>query len=246
MAEKAKYIKMTSPAGVAVFPYVNYGSPSKKYKKEDEFEYKITLALTPGDPGVDEFVVKMNEMAQEAFDEAKSEISAELKAAKAATEKKKLKKNLDRLELSEPFSPELDDEKEETGRLLISFKQNSSFTTKKGEIIDKIITLFDSTGAVIPKNAQQAVWAGSICKVGFDVGPFYMAATDLAGISKKLAAVQIISLVTKGEVSAESYGFGDEGESYVAPDEVNVGVDSASGGAYSESSADAADNIPDF
>jgi hypothetical protein len=129
-AKKQKYVKMTSPAGVAVFPYLNAGAPSKKYKKEDEFEYKVTLALVPGEEGVDEFILKLSTMTDAAFESALSELKAELAELEGRSKPPKqkvkaLKENIERLKRSDVFKQELDDDDEETGRILISFKMNS-------------------------------------------------------------------------------------------------------------------------
>lgn len=103
------------------------------------------------------------------------------------------------------------------GDTYFKFKTKSTYTTKAGDILNRVIPIYDSQGKPLPKNTD--VGHGSIVKVAYTIHPYYKTKT-IKGLTLYLNAVQVLELVEKGERDAGSYGFGAEEGGYVAPDEV--------------------------
>ena len=98
-----------------------------------------------------------------------------------------------------PFAEELDDEGKATGNIIIRFKSSykpSMFDSKANPMVDV------------------NVWSGSEIKVNGSIAPYHTALIG-AGVSLRLRAVQVITLVEGGQ-SAGGYGFEEqEGYEYV-------------------------------
>lgn len=92
---------------------------------------------------------------------------------------------------------------------LIKAKQKASGMDRDGRRWTAAPALFDAKGQPIKDRDQLAnMWSGTVGRISFDACPFYQAAIG-AGITLRLRAVQIISLI-EGGGSAESFGFGEE------------------------------------
>lgn len=184
MAEKKERNKMfTTPKGIAAYPWLT--KPDTKFKQAGEFSIRLKV---PADEAAG--LVKLIEEARE----------ANFAAVKADNPKKIVK------EADPPYRPELDDEGNETGNILFTFKQSAVIKTKDGEIIKVTIKIFDAKGQPI---VGKIVGAGSTVKVAFQLNPFYTALIG-AGIGLRLKAVQVIDLIEPQGGSASSYGFGEE------------------------------------
>lgn len=106
-------------------------------------------------------------------------------------------------------------ENDEEGRIVLKFKQKAKITKKNGEKINIKLPQFDSRGK--PMEAAN-IGRDSVIKVNFSVRPYYLPTTKTCGLSLRPVAVQVIQLNEfSGGGTAESYGFGDEGEGYEAP-----------------------------
>ena len=89
------------------------------------------------------------------------------------------------------------------------FKMKASGKDKKtGKPWSRKPTIFDAKGK--PMTPVPSIWGGTIGKVSFEVGPYFVQGQAMAGISLSLNAVQIIELRSGGGGTAESYGFGEE------------------------------------
>lgn len=92
---------------------------------------------------------------------------------------------------------------------VVKAKQKASGMDRDGRRWTAAPALFDAKGVPIKdRNQLKDMWSGTVGRISFDACPFYQAAIG-AGITLRLRAVQIISLV-EGGGSAESYGFGEE------------------------------------
>jgi hypothetical protein len=99
-----------------------------------------------------------------------------------------------------PFSPEVDDQGNETGNIVFKFKSKRQ------------PKLYDAKGKVITKNLQVA--SGTVAKVATAINPY---ATGInVGVSLYLNDVQIIELVEYGKGSLfgqeDGFEFDDDGE----------------------------------
>ena len=195
--EKKQYETFTSPKGTAVWPHLN--APDTQYK--DEGEYHVKLALDPAkDPKVQPFLDEL----QARFDTYVDEVKAEVGAAKA----KKLKFN-------EPFTAELDDEGEETGKVLVKFKMKAQYKAKDGTTKTNKPRFFDARGNPVANPAT--IGNGSILRISYGIAGY--STPQGTGISLYLNAVQIVELVeyTGTGGSAQSYGFEAEEDGYQSP-----------------------------
>lgn len=196
--EKRKYINFVTPAGVAIWPRVN--TPDTKFNPDGAYSARLAFAPT----AIQEFIDKYTETLDE-FEVTKR---AELAETAKGTDKKKAKaaaeslKNLTRVEIGKP---EIGDDGEETGRILINFKLNAKYTNKDtGKTTLYVPKLFDSKG----KATTVAVWGGSVLKIAGTVNPYFSAKDDEIGVSFRLSGVKIIKLVTKGGQTADTMGLG--------------------------------------
>lgn len=102
------------------------------------------------------------------------------------------------------------------GDTVFKFKTKSTYKTKSGDIMNRVIPIYDSQGKPLPKNVD--VGHGSIVKVAFSIHPYYKTKT-IKGLTLYLNAVQVLEMVERSdERSAESFGFGAESGGYVAPE----------------------------
>ena len=112
----------------------------------------------------------------------------------------------------------------EDGNLEFNFKCKASGITKTGQAWTQKPKVFDSKGKPIPKDIL--VWGGTTMKVAYEVIPYSNNMLG-SGVSLRLKAVQIQELVSGGGASADTYGFKEETNGYVAeavesfPEEAN-------------------------
>jgi hypothetical protein len=104
-----------------------------------------------------------------------------------------------------PYFSEIDDDGNETGNIIFKLKQKAEITSKTGKTINMKVRLFDSKGK--PLN-NVAVWGGSKVKCAGSLMPYYTPTLGV-GVSMKLAACQVIDLVTS-DSSADTFGFNEE------------------------------------
>jgi hypothetical protein len=92
---------------------------------------------------------------------------------------------------------------------VIKTKMKAKGIDRDGRAWSAAPALFDAKGnAVKDRDSLKGMWSGTVGKVSFEACPFHQAAIG-AGITLRLKAVQIISLI-EGGGSAEGYGFGEE------------------------------------
>lgn len=192
---RTEYVSIVTPTGVAVYPHLNrpdaYKDPNTGVSGKPQ--YKVNLSLTQ----------------EQATPLIKDIEEAKAKALAMIPEGKKQK------ESDDPYYNELDDDGQETGRVIFKFKMNSQIKTKDGRTIDMQPRLFDAQGTLMTECDD--IWGGSSLRVSADLIPFYVAAVG-AGVSLRLKAVQVIELKTGGGASASSYGF-DSTEGFTASQE---------------------------
>src|SRR5574340_143827 len=189
-AEKKEYEKITTPAGIAIYPWLS--RPQAKYKKPDEFEYKCTLAVDAKLPETVALMKLLNAKAEAAFKEALEKCNP--------ADKKKLDKHV-------PFELEVGEDEKETGRVLFKVKQSTVIQGKKGPI-EITLRFFDAAGNKLEK--VPPIYTGSKIKLSCTPVEFYNPAGKVAGVTLRLRAVQIIDLVGGQSAKAEDYGFTPE------------------------------------
>ena len=186
---KNQYEKMVSPAGIAVWPYLN--SPDTKFDNGGAGEYKVSVKLTEAaaQPVIDKLQKILDQYHAE-------EISQNPKVKQFNTHL--------------PIQEEVDDQGNLTGNWLLKVKQKAQITTANG-IVDMKVALFDAKRR--PTNAE--IGGGSTLKVATTIVPYTMPSNKSVGISLRLNAVQVINLVEGGKdgdgsMFDEEDGFTDE------------------------------------
>ena len=166
-------------------------------------EYQIKVALEADARGAAAWLKKMEALVDAEFDAV-------------LEENPKLKKVLKKKEVGQV---EYDDDGEETGRILFSFKQKAEITykdRKTGEekVFKKTVGLVDSKGQHIKKPIKAG--PGSEVYLSFEPNAYYTAKDKEVGMSfNRLAGVQLMKLVEyegSGEQSAEDMGFAQHDE----------------------------------
>ena len=100
------------------------------------------------------------------------------------------------------------------GDTVFKFKTKSTYKTKSGDIMNRVIPIYDSQGKPLSKNVD--VGHGSIVKVAFSLHPYYKTKT-IKGLTLYLNAVQVLELVKRNdERGADAFGFGAVEGGFVA------------------------------
>lgn len=183
---------LKTPAGNAIWPKLT--KPDTKFNAEGEYTTKLAIPC---------------EEAQELIAELDKAYEQSQEIAKERNPGKKIK------QAAKPYTLEEDDQGNETGNIILSFKCKAKLTDKQGNSFPNAPKLFDSKNKEFPKD--QDIWGGSTLRIAFNPVPYYTAMVG-AGVSLRLKAVQVINLVSGGGGgNGASYGFGEE-DGYVAPE----------------------------
>jgi hypothetical protein len=242
-----KYVsgpKFTTPRAPAIWPRLN--EADTKFDAAGVFECKQELPLD--DATVQKIKAKALELAQAKYEEVKEQLSGDpmvffdedLYDAKVAELKKNgkaaLVKKLRLITLVEPLAPEVDDEGEETGTVMLKAKMKASGTYKSGpktgQSWSRKPTIFNAKGVEL-KNPPK-IGSGSEVKMSIELNPYFAASDGTVGCSFRMEAVQLITLVAFGQRDASAHGFSNEDG-----DDID---DSTSGGFSDETGGGAADD----
>jgi hypothetical protein len=193
--EKRKPLeKFRTPIGIAVYPRLN--APDTKYKPEGEYSAKIRLSEDDAAP----LMKRIDELAAAKFDEEKNLL---LEAKKMSAYKTLKMTDL-------PYKAVFDSEGEETGEVEFNVKMKAQYTAKDNTVVKMTPRLFDASTPPQPLAPSVQIWGGSLIKVAGEFNPF---ATKIGvGVSLRLSAVQVITLVTGGSKGSDAGSFGFEGE----------------------------------
>lgn len=176
-------IKLTTP--VCKFQYPKLIEPETKFNPEGV--YKVTAVLDAAD-------------ATDIADQLDSLLTRHKESLKIQAPSQKFK-------LADlPYGYE---DIDGTPSFVIKAKMKAKGIDRDGRAWSSAPALFDAKGrAVKDRESLKGMWSGTVGKVSFEACPFHQAAIG-AGITLRLKAVQIISLI-EGGGSAEGYGFGEE------------------------------------
>ena len=198
MAEKKqRRVLFVTPAGEAVWPYVNSPDDQPINGNSQTPAFKCRLRLDDDD---DSPVVangkKTDESLKELLDRQVDEAWDTLTTDMTPKQVKKFEKEY-------PYEIEEDDNDEPTGKILFNFKQNATIKVK-GQERKVTIGIYDAKRNKI----TDMVGSGSTLKIRFTVRPYAMASTNKIGIRLDFNAVQVLNLVGFG--GGNSDGFEDE------------------------------------
>lgn len=192
---KQKFERFQTPIGTAVFPHLT--EADRKFDQKGVYHTKLAIPA---------------EDAQELVDQL--EAARDRYAEEVRSEKAKYK----RYKLADVCEDEVDDEGNDTGRLIFKFKRPASFE-KDGEV--KRINppaIFDAANNPLD---SVDLWGGSEIIIAGHIRPYAMDSTKQIGVSLRVDGVQILNLVTGGARTAEDFGF-EQREGYEAPSVENT------------------------
>ena len=180
MATKKKKTMMTTPKGIAAWPWLN--TPDTRW--DDVGVYSVTLLLER-----EEASILLEESLKPFF-----------KVGYEAVLHEQGKKSLKTASL--PWSDEEDDEGNATGKVKFKFKNKSSYV-HDGEKVENRVVLLDTQKSVI----QSRVGGGSVIRVGFEPYVWYVPSMGV-GMTLRVRAVQVIELVEyNGSGGADAFDF---------------------------------------
>lgn len=218
--------KLTSPRGTFVFPKLT--EPDTKFKAEGEYSVKLRLAA--GDDATQAFLAKLEPLHAAAVVKGEAEF-AKLPVAS--------RKKLGKATVNPFYSEVFDKETEEpTGEIEVKFTMKASGVVKDGPRKGKPWTqapdIFDAKGHAMTK--PPAIWGGTVGKVSFEVGDYFIPGTGVCGLTLGLRGVQVIDLVSAGGArSAKEHGFGEEDGGYEYEEAAGGGGDT---GTHAEGASD--------
>lgn len=219
-------------AGIGRYPRLN--TPDDKFSPGDP-KYDVQLIIDPNEDALfgkesKNLIATAEVMRDEFAATVKArllESAAEFKAAKQGAKAKAASDKAAALKVADVGKMDVDNEGEETGKVIIRPKMKAKVKRKDGSVQERKPVVFDAKGLKL-KNPP-IIGGGSKMKLAITIQPYHMESTNEVGITFYLNAVQIIELVTGGERSAEGYGFGAE-EGYEAEAEESFGGNAGTSG----------------
>lgn len=201
--KKPKLEPITSPKGVAKFPHLNI--PDTKFKAGGEYHVNVICSRADALKSIE----KLEKLSTKAYDDAKAEIEASI-ASSTGEKKAKAKKALEALKQGDlPVKPLYDDEGNETDQVAMVFKCNATYTDKQGDTKEIKPKLFAADGSEFPAGVD--IWSGSVVRASGLINPYYVPGTNMAGVSLRLSAVQVIK-VNNGSSGGDASRYGFEPE----------------------------------
>jgi hypothetical protein len=220
LALKQKAPQYTTPAGEFVWPWLNKYDDRPIKGKPQKAAYKLSLRYAANNPAWLKMQAKLDELVEAAYVKAVEDnpkkYGEDAFNEMSPVDQKKVKANkIGIIERQYPYAPELGEDNEETGHVVLKLKQNAFFKDKKtGEEREAFVALFDASGRPIDRK-KVMIYGGSTGVASFTTRPYLVDSTNGAGISLDLKAVQVLQLVTSSQRSAGSYGFAaQDGYSY--------------------------------
>lgn len=175
----AKVNAYETPKGIAIHPWIN--KPDTKYAPDGVFKMQLKLKLA--DANVQNLKVLVDEAAQVAFDVETKDLTA--------GEKKKWT-------LYVPYTLEEDDEGNETGYIIFTFKRNRIIKLQGGDTKELQVYIYDSKGNVPEAGKEPSIWGGTELKTLFTFRNVKVPGTKNAGVKLDFSAVKVFKL-SKGE-----------------------------------------------
>lgn len=180
-------VKIVTPRGVAKWPHLQV--PDTKFKESGEYRLDFVI---PEDEA-EELLAQIDELNEKFYAKAKEGLKP--------VEAKRLVK-------ATPYKREEDDEGQETGNIIITFKRDAVRTTKEGVQHTFKPEIYDAAGSLVTEDLK--IGTGTVLKVSCIARPMGTNPLKLAGVKLLFKAAQVIELTQWGGGTAESNGFGKE------------------------------------
>ena len=189
---KKKHVTVTSPEGIARYPWLN--EPDTKFDADGV--YKVELVIPKDEAQT--FIGTIQDVADKAMEEFQSD-----------NPRKKLKT------APLPIKDHVDDDGNETGDVAIKFKLKA-IGGSGANTWEQRPVLFDSKLRPMTEN----IGGGSNIRVGCEVVP-YNSPTIGVGVTLRLKSVQCLNLIEYGGAGADAWEF-DTVEGFVSTGETNT------------------------
>lgn len=211
MAEARKKLpQFTSERGTFRYPKLTEPDLGNEDYPKPDGEYSVQLVLKADSAEAKKMIATLTPLYKEAIAEAGQAFKDLPIASRKKLEKQKVKGPIENPLYAEIFDKETE---EPTGEIAFKFGMKAGGTYKKGPKEGKSWSrkpmVFDAKGKRMDGKLPD-IWGGTVGKVSFEAGPYFIPGSALAGLKLSLVAVQIIDLVQSGQRSAESLGFGEE------------------------------------
>lgn len=192
----AKTLKVT-PVGIAVWPHLH--APDTKFDADGVLHTKLKLS------GADAETLK-------------SEIDAAIDAAVRERQSKDPKKKIKRADA--PYKPETDNDGNETGATIFTFKVNAKGKRQDGTEFKNNVGLYDSKMKPL---VGVRIGGGSEIRVSYEMSAYKNYTPTIGqGVSLRLKGVQVVTLREFGG-DAASLGFGVIDGGYEGAEETATG-----------------------
>ena len=186
--------KITTPVGVAVWPSLLMPT---NFKGEGDLTYDCKLKL----PFSAEETTELLQKLEESHAQGKKDINEQ----RARFGEKPLTGAQLKKEAPKPWTPELNDEGDETGNVLVKAKLKAERKVR-GQMVAQRPAIFDEFGKAWDQDT--AIWGGSKLKLSVEPRAYFVAAIGY-GITLQLKAAQVLELVNSDSenLDAEAFGF---------------------------------------
>ena len=171
-----------TPVGKAMWAHLTV--PDTKFNPDGEYKVKLVLDASK---------------AEKLLKELDAAVDAIYETAKKDNPKKAAK-----IIRQDAYQPEVDDEGNETGNIELNFKLKASGTSRTGAAFTQKPAIVDGKGKPINKRDFK-VGNGSEIAVAFEPVPYFMQSTNIASVSLRMKAAQIVNLIEFGD--GANFGF---------------------------------------
>jgi hypothetical protein len=225
-----RWERMRTPTGVVKFAFLD--KPSTKFKDEGEYSIVVTFDKATGGKLREELMKRAKAAHAECL---KEDVKPVVRKARAE------------YDVVCGIKPELDDEGDKTGNYVASFSMPA---TREDKVTHKVSNRFvPQYDAKLHPLEGVSVGKGSKVRVSFDVAPYCVDGAKKAGVSLKLAGVQVLELVEfkGGGTSPSALGFDEEdgfdGSDAISEDDEPVESDDEDPSEEDDSNDDGEDTV---
>lgn len=205
--------QLVTPKAVFKYCYVNTPDTKGAERFGGDPKFKVTAVIEGDDPAWPALKAKLDArlvLAVEAGVEKMAEANPKAKASWK-------KRNITEPEVNEPYTDELDEDGNPTGRIELATKTGAEFTDRKtGKVIKRTVPFRDGRGQIIPTKKRPLVFGGTVGRVAFSTNPVFIPKDAAVYLGMYLNEIQISQLATAG--SGEDPFGADEDSDFNADD----------------------------
>jgi len=187
MSEAPRYEAVTTPAGVAIYPWITKADtehvPTGVFKVDLSIPEELAAdTIAKLETVRDEFIATLPQAKQEALTPRPVYLVEYTRPDYPEDSTAEQRKALRDAHEGVP-----------TGNVLLRFKLKAKVTPKDGEAFDQAPVVVDATTG---EKITKPVYDGSVVRIKGQVVPYTSAASGIVGVTLRMKAVQVIELVT--------------------------------------------------